>query len=61
MATGAGLYFDGTSSTRHAVTIEAAPAALRIMDAGGSLIGEWPYAELRAQSAPDAVMPARRT
>ena len=59
MATGAGLYFDGTSSTRHAVTIEATPTALRIVDAGGSLIGEWPYAELRSQSAPDSVMRLR--
>jgi Zn-dependent protease with chaperone function len=60
MATGAGLYFDCTSSARHAVTIEATPAALRITGADGSLIAEWPYAELRAQSAPDTVMRLRR-
>jgi Zn-dependent protease with chaperone function len=61
MATGAGLYFDGTSSARHVVTIEATSASLRIAGADGSLIAEWPYAEMRAQSAPDAVMRLRRS
>lgn len=60
MATGAGLYFDGASSARHAVTIETTPAFLSIAGADGSLIAEWPYAELRAQSAPDAVIRLRR-
>jgi Zn-dependent protease with chaperone function len=60
MATGAGLYFDGTSSARHAVTVESAPAALRILGADGALIAEWPYADLRAQPAPEDVMRLRR-
>ena len=30
MTTGTGLYFDGTTSARHSVTIEAAPDAVRI-------------------------------
>src|SRR5690242_1471858 len=59
MAAGAGLYFDGTSSARHTVTVEPTPTALRIMGVDGSVIAEWPYPELRAQSAPDAVMRLR--
>lgn len=61
MATsGPGLYFDGTTSARHAVTVEARPEALHIAGADGAVIGDWPYGELRAQSAPDDVMRLRR-
>jgi Zn-dependent protease with chaperone function len=57
---GPGFYFDGTSSARHDVTVEAAPQAVRIYDASGVMLAEWPYADLRAQSAPDKVMRLRR-
>ena len=60
MTIGAALYFDGTSSARHAVTVEAAPDALRILGADGAAIAEWPYGELRAQPAPDHLMRLRR-
>jgi Zn-dependent protease with chaperone function len=60
MTTGTALYFDGTSSARHNVTLEAAPDGLRIAGADGALIAQWPYSELRAQSAPDDVMRLRR-
>src|SRR5882757_13366 len=60
MTTGTALYFDGTSSARHNVTLEAAPEGLRIAGADGAPIGQWPYGELRAQSAPDDVMRLRR-
>jgi Zn-dependent protease with chaperone function len=60
MATGAGLYFDGATSARHAVTVESVPAGLRILSADGTSIAEWPYADLRAQPAPDDVMRLRR-
>ena len=60
MASGAGLYFDGTTSARHAVTVEAAPETLRILGADGSVITAWPYSELRAQSSPADVMRLRR-
>lgn len=60
MASGAGHYFDGASSTRHAVTVETAPEALRIVDADGTAIAEWPYADLRSQSSPDDMMRLRR-
>ena len=57
---GLGFYFDGTSSARHDVTVEAAPQAVRIYDTSGALIAEWPYVDLRAQSAPDKLMRLRR-
>jgi len=60
MAVGAGVYFDGTTSARHAVTVEAAPGGLRIVGTDGAEIAAWPYSELRAQSAPDDVMRLRR-
>jgi Zn-dependent protease with chaperone function len=60
MTTGPGHFFDGTSSARHDVIVEAAPQALRIVAANGMLLAEWPYADLRAQSAPDNVMRLRR-
>ncbi len=60
MMTGAGHYFDGTTSARHAVTIETGPEALRILRPDGAAVGEWPYGELRAQPAPDHVMRLRR-
>lgn len=60
MTTGTALYFDGTSSARHNVSVEAAPEGLRIIGNDGATIGRWPYGELRAQSAPDDVMRLRR-
>jgi Zn-dependent protease with chaperone function len=60
MATGTAHYFDGTSSARHNVTLEAAPDGLRIVGADGALIAQWPYSDLRAQSAPDHMMRLRR-
>jgi Zn-dependent protease with chaperone function len=60
MGSDAGVYFDGTTSTRHIVTVETMPNALRIVGSDSAMIAEWPYAELRAQSAPDDVMRLRR-
>jgi Zn-dependent protease with chaperone function len=60
MATGTGVYFDGVSSARHAVTVEATAHAVRILGPDGVAIAEWPYTDLRAQSAPDDVMRLRR-
>jgi Zn-dependent protease with chaperone function len=60
MATGPGLYFDGTTSVRHAVTVETAPEAVRILGSDGAIVAVWPYADLRAQSAPTEIMRLRR-
>jgi Zn-dependent protease with chaperone function len=56
MIAGEAVFYDGSSSARHSVTVEAAPECLRIRGADGTTIAEWPYGELKAQSAPDAVM-----
>jgi Zn-dependent protease with chaperone function len=55
---GPAIYFDGTCSTRHDVTVEAAAAGLRIIAAkpAGRVLDEWAYAELRRMSAPDNVL-----
>ncbi|MEA2905079.1 MAG: hypothetical protein QOI12_2466 [Alphaproteobacteria bacterium] len=53
---GPGIYFDGVTSARHDVTVELAPAALTIRAADGSILAEWPYAEIEALSAPEGVL-----
>jgi Zn-dependent protease with chaperone function len=50
------VYFDGASSARNAVTVEADATGLRIVAANHHLLDEWSYAELRRQSAPDGVL-----
>jgi predicted Zn-dependent protease len=56
MATGAGIFFDGSTSAKHPVTVNADPDALRIRTLDGSLLAEWPYRELQQFSAPDEVL-----
>jgi len=56
MATGAGIFFDGHTSERRQVTVEASPDMLRVRDNTGTLIAEWPYSEVEAMSAPDNVL-----
>jgi Zn-dependent protease with chaperone function len=54
---GPAFYFDGVTSKRHDVIVEAAASALRIIDDSQShVVDEWNYADLRARSAPDGVM-----
>jgi Zn-dependent protease with chaperone function len=55
-SSGAAIYFDGQSSARRDVLVELADAALRIVGADGRPVDEWPYAELRRQSAPDNIL-----
>jgi Zn-dependent protease with chaperone function len=56
MPQGPAFFFDGTSSARHDVLVQATATGLRIVGAGGRTIDEWAYAELRRQSAPDGVL-----
>jgi Zn-dependent protease with chaperone function len=56
MPNGPAIYFDGTCSTRHDVTVEATATGLDIIGGGRRLLDEWHYAELRRQSAPDGVL-----
>lgn len=56
MTSAAGLYFDGVSSARHAVTVEAKADGVRISGVDGTVIADWPYPNLRAMSSPDDVL-----
>jgi hypothetical protein len=56
MTSGIGLYFDGVTSARHSVTVEAAPDALHIRGPDGAPIATWPYDSLRSMSAPDDIL-----
>jgi Zn-dependent protease with chaperone function len=56
MTTGTGFYFDGVTSARHGVTVEAAPEGLHIRATDGALIATWAYADLRAMAAPDDLL-----
>jgi Zn-dependent protease with chaperone function len=53
---GQGFFYDGLTSARHAVTVEAVADGLRVHGADGALLAEWPYGELQAMSAPDSVL-----
>jgi hypothetical protein len=56
MTTGTGVFFDGKTSARREVAVEAAPDALRISTADGSLIAEWRYPDLVGMAAPKEVL-----
>jgi Zn-dependent protease with chaperone function len=56
MVAGPGSYFDGVTSARHPVVVEAAPDALRIRKADGAPVADWPYPDLQAMSSPDDVL-----
>ena len=56
MSSGAGTFFDGKTSARQVVTVDAAPAALRILSTEGATLAEWPYAELQSLAAPENVL-----
>ena len=56
MVSGDGFFFDGMVSTRHSVTVEAAPDMLRVRDAAGTALAAWPYNELQSLPAPDETL-----
>src|SRR5947207_11984152 len=56
MVTSAGIFFDGMTSTRHDVMVEAAPDQLRVRGGDGTLLAEWPYNELQALFASNDVL-----
>jgi Zn-dependent protease with chaperone function len=54
---GPAYYFNGVTSARQDVIVEAAASELRIIDdAAQHVIDEWNYADLRGRSAPEGVM-----
>ena len=56
MNSGAGIYFDGVTSTRRDVAVALAPSSLRISAQDGRLLAEWPYDEIEGLAAPDNVL-----
>jgi Peptidase family M48 len=57
---GPAVYFDGTSSARNDVTVEAGANGLRILSCRNQgqdrVLDEWSYADLRRMSAPEGVL-----
>jgi Zn-dependent protease with chaperone function len=60
-ASGPGIFFDGVTSARRQVMVEAAPDLLRIRAGDGTALAEWPYDQLEHLSAPDGVLRLGRT
>jgi Zn-dependent protease with chaperone function len=58
---GRAIYFDGMSSARNEVMVQAEAGALRIIGAHGRLLDEWSYARLRRMSAPEGVLRLARS
>src|SRR5262249_30912004 len=53
---GAGIYFDGVSSTRRDVIVELAPASLQISGLDGHSWTQWPYDDIEELTAPDGIL-----
>ena len=53
---GAGIYFDGETSTRRDVLVELAPTSLQISGRDGHSWGQWPYDEIEELTAPDSIL-----
>src|SRR5262249_54309283 len=49
---GAGIFYDGTTSARHSVTVELAPAMLQIRAADGTLLAGGAHNEIEQIPAP---------
>jgi len=56
MNSGAGIYFDGVTSSRHDVMVVLTPSGLQISGRDGRLLTEWPYNEIEELAAPDNVL-----
>jgi Zn-dependent protease with chaperone function len=56
VTSGTGIFYDGVTSARHDVTVEAAPEALRIGGTDGHTLTEWPYDEIETLSSPEGVL-----
>jgi len=56
MTIGPGVFYDGLTSARHDVAVELDQTALRVTDAQGRVLAQWPYAELESLSAPDRLL-----
>jgi len=53
---GQGVFFDGITSTRHAVSVELDRSAVLVRAAEGYLLARWPYGHLERLSAHDGLL-----
>ncbi len=56
MQSGTGIFYDGTTSARHPVTVTLGESGLHIGTPDGALVDEWPYGELESLSAPKGLL-----
>src|SRR5215510_4458963 len=56
VTSGPGIYYDGTTSTRHEVSVELDRVGVLVRAAEGHLLARWRYAELEHLSAPDGML-----
>jgi len=56
VTSGAGVYFDGTTSARRDAVVVLAQSSLQIASADGRLLAEWPYGEIEGLAASDHVL-----
>ena len=56
MNSGAGIYFDGVTSTRRDVVVELGPASLQISGHDGNSLAQWPYDEIEELTAPETIL-----
>jgi predicted Zn-dependent protease len=56
MNSGAGIYFDGITSTRHDVIVELVQDSLQICNRDGHALAQWPYDEIEEFGAPDGIL-----
>jgi hypothetical protein len=54
--TGAGTFYDGFTSARHAVAVELGPEAVTIRSAEGGFLATWPFAGIAPLAAPEGVL-----
>src|SRR5262245_22390046 len=53
---GPGIFYDGTTSARHDVSVELDGTGLRVRAARGDLLASWPYGDLEHLSAHDGML-----
>lgn len=56
MTSGAGIYFDGSTSLRHDAVVTLGSSSLQIAGHDGRLLAQWPYDEIEGLAAPDTML-----
>jgi len=56
MISGTGIFYDGTTSARHTVSVELERAALLVRATEGHLLARWPYDDIEHLSSPEGVL-----